>query len=88
MTAIKTSVVKNINHRTINTRFDTNLKNLKISHFLWKSCDEGSRKNSTERGEEKTLLATVDTPELRRPRVKVNLDARGKVSAQKRDMFN
>jgi hypothetical protein len=37
-------------HRTINTRFDTDLKNLKISQFSWKSCDEGLRKNSTERG--------------------------------------
>jgi hypothetical protein len=40
-------------HRTINTRFDTDLKNLKNSQFSWKSCDKGLRKNSTERGEEK-----------------------------------
>jgi hypothetical protein len=38
------------------------LKNLKISQFSWKSCDEGLRKISTEnlkRGEEKTFRVSV-----------------------------
>jgi hypothetical protein len=54
--------LKGSEHRTIITRFDTDLKNLKNYKFSGESCDEGLKKISTEnlkRGEEKTFRVSV-----------------------------